>query len=334
MDNIGIIGIGDWGKNLLRNFYTLSGGRLKIACDSDPARRQSAEKNYAGLTTTDRYDDMIERPDIGSIIIATPPASHFELALKAIQAGKDVFVEKPLVLSVKDGETLVNEAEKRGRILMVGHIMIYHPATLYLKKLIDSGELGDLYYIYASRVNLGKVRSIENAWWSFAPHDVSIILYLLGAEPIRVVSMGSAYLQKGIEDVVFTSMQFADGKLAHVHVSWLDPHKDRKITVVGSKKMVVFDDTEASEKIRIYDKGADKNPSYESFGEYLTLRAGDIVIPKISGVEPLAEECNHFLQCVKTRQAPRTDGRDGLRTLRALDAAERSLAQGGAPVSL
>ena len=334
MNNLGIIGIGDWGKNLLRNFYNLGGGRLTLACDLDAKRRETAEKAYPGLKTTDSYDDLINDSSIGAIVIGTPPSSHFELAMKAIEADKDVFVEKPLVLTVEEGEKLVAEAERRKRIIMVGHIMVYHPAVLYLKDLIDSGELGEIYYMYASRVNLGKVRSIENAWWSFAPHDISIILYLLQATPVRVSSTGSAYLQPGIEDVVFTTLDFADGKMANIHVSWLDPHKDRKLTVVGSKKMVVFDDTAASEKIRIYDKGADKKEDYTTYAEYLTLRTGDIVIPKVPGGEPLAEECRHFLHCIDTRETPRSDGREGLNTLKVLNSAQQSLERGGTPIEV
>ncbi len=334
MKNIGIVGIGDWGKNLLRNFYNLSSGRLTLACDSDEKRLATARAAYSGLQTTKDFSDLIADESIGSIVIGTPPSSHADLAIAAMEAGKDVFVEKPLALSVEDAERMVAVAEKHQRILMVGHIMVYHTATLYLKEMVDSGELGDIYYMYASRVNLGKVRSIENAWWSFAPHDISIILYLLGKTPVRVTATGASYLQDGIEDVVFTTLHFADGKMAHIHVSWLDPQKDRKMTVVGSKKMVVFDDTAAAEKITIYDKGADKKQDYETYADYLTLRTGDIVIPRIPGGEPLADECRHFLKCIETRQRPRSDGREGLRTLKVLYAAQKSMEQGGAPVEI
>ncbi|MEA3297225.1 MAG: Gfo/Idh/MocA family oxidoreductase, partial [candidate division Zixibacteria bacterium] len=195
-------------------------------------------------------------------------------------------------------------------------------------------ELGKVYYLYASRVNLGKVRNIENALWSFAPHDISIILYLLGKDPVRVTSTGSAYLQPGIEDVVFTTLHFGDGTMAHIHVSWLDPHKDRKLVVVGSKKMAMFDDSQASEKIRLYDKGVDTKQDYETYGEYLTTRTGDITIPQIRSSEPLADECRHFLECIEKRELPRSDGIEGLRVLKVLDAAQKSLEAGGAPVSL
>ena len=334
MKHLAIAGVGDWGRNLLRNFYNLSTDGLVLACDKDEKRLAYVRANYPGVETTSRFDDVLRRVDVEAVILATPPASHFEMAMGAIKAGKDVFVEKPLVLAVADGEQLVAAAEKAGRVVMVGHIMVYHPATIYLKKQIDDGVLGKVYYLYASRVNLGKVRDIENALWSFAPHDISIILYLLGKDPVRVTSTGSAYLQPGIEDVVFTTLHFEDGTMAHIHVSWLDPHKDRRLVVVGSKKMAVFDDGEASEKVRLYDKGVDARQAYETYGEYLTIRTGDILIPQIKSGEPLALECRHFLDCIEKREKPRSDGAEGLRVLRVLDAAQKSLQAGGAPINL
>jgi len=334
MKNLAIAGVGAWGKNLLRNFYNLSGGRMVLVCDQDENRLTYAKSNYVGLDTTTSYNDILKREDIEAVILATPPADHFKMAMSAIDAGMDVFVEKPLVLSVSDGEKLVEAAEKANCILMVGHIMVYHPATIFLKSQIDSGELGRVYYLYASRVNLGKVREIENALWSFAPHDISIILYLLEKDPVRVTATGSAYLQPGIEDVTFTTLHFGDGAMAHIHVSWLDPHKDRKLVVVGSKKMAVFDDSQASEKIRLYDKGVATRQDYETYGEYLSIRTGDIRIPQIKSSEPLAEECRHFLHCIEKRERPRSDGVEGLRVLRVLDAAQKSLEAGGAPVNL
>ncbi len=334
MKNIAIAGIGAWGKNLLRNFYNLSGGHLVLVCDKNEKRLDYAKANYAGVETTASYDDILRRDDIEAVILATPPAEHFKMAMSAIEGGKDVFVEKPLVLSVADGEKLVEAAENANRILMVGHIMVYHPATLYLKSRIDEGALGRVYYLYASRVNLGKVREIENALWSFAPHDISIILYLLDKDPVRVTATGSAYLQPGIEDVVFTTLHFGDGTMAHIHISWLDPHKDRRLVVVGSKKMAVFDDSHAGEKIRLYDKGVATRQDYETYGEYLSIRTGDILIPQIKSSEPLADECRHFLHCIEKRERPRSDGVEGLRVLRVLDAAQKSLEAGGAPVNL
>lgn len=334
MKNIAIAGVGAWGRNLLRNFHAMAGERLVLACDGDKKRLEYVRQHYPGLKTTEDYGDIIKRDDIDAVILATPPAAHFAMAMAAIEAGKDVFVEKPLVLSVAEGEQLVEEADKRKRILMVGHIMVYHPATLYLKEKIDSGDLGKIYYLCASRVNLGKVRNIENALWSFAPHDISIILFLLQQQPVQVTSTGASYLQPGIEDVVFTVLHFDDGTMAHIHVSWLDPRKDRKLVVVGSEKMAEFDDSQASEKIRLYDKSVNTREDYETYGEYLAIRTGDIVIPRIRTAEPLAEECRHFLDCIETRTQPRSDGLEGLRVLRVLDAAQRSLEKSGAPVKL
>ena len=334
MKNLAIVGIGDWGKNLLRNFYAHASGRLVLACDTDEEKLRTARENYPGLETTTSFDDVLARDDIGAVVIATPPASHFELSMKAMDSGRDVFVEKPLALSVADGEAMVTKAREKKAILMVGHIMVYHPATLYLKKLVDDGTLGKVYYLYSKRVNLGKVREIENALWSFAPHDISIILYLLQKDPVEVTAVGSSYLQPGIEDVVFMTMHFDDDVMAHVHVSWLDPHKIRELTVVGAQKMVIFDDTAASEKIMIYDKGVVQKQEYSTYGEYLSLRTGDILMPKVPSGEPLGAECKHFLEAFDKRKKPRSDVNEGLRVLRVLDAAQKSLEAGGTPINL
>lgn len=334
MVKIGLIGCGAWGKNLLRNFYNLPGCVLLSCCDEDPKQTERLYPNYPKVKFTQDHREILEDPDLDAVVISTPPASHFKLCKAAILAGKDVFVEKPLVLEVKEGEELVKLAEEKKKILMVGHIMEYHAATLKLKEYIDKGELGKVYYLYSTRVNLGKVRDIENALWSFAPHDVSMILFLLGKNPISVTATGECYLQKGIEDVAFMTMHFPDRVMAHIHVSWLDPHKDRKLTVVGNKKMAVFDDTRSAEKIWIYDKGIETKADYSTYGEYLSLRFGDILIPNIQSTEPLKMECQHFIECVQNRKTPRSDGRDGLRVLRVLDVAQKSLKMGGTPVKM
>ena len=235
---------------------------------------------------------------------------------------------------MSEAETLVALADQAGRKLMVGHLLEYHPCVLELKRLITSGELGDVYYIYTHRLNLGVVRKDENAWWSLAPHDVSVILYLFGGEPTVVTSQGQAYLRQGVEDVVFTQMKFADGRMAAVHVSWLDPHKIRKMTLVGTKKMATFDDMEATEKLKVYDKAANVTPGSVSYEDSISLRQGDILIPFVKGGEPLRTECLHFIECIKNDQTPLSDGRDGLRVVKVLDAATRSLKAGGVPVSL
>ncbi len=336
MIKLGLIGCGAWGKNLLRNFANLPGCKLLWCCDEDSKQTEKLRPNYPVVKFTQNPQEVIQNTNLDAVVISTPPASHFELSRAAILADKDVFVEKPLVLEVKDGEELVRLAEEKKKILMVGHIMEYHAATLKLKEYIDGGELGKVYYLYSTRVNLGKVRDIENALWSFAPHDISMILFLLEKEPVSVTATGQCYLQKdkSIEDVVFMNMHFQDGIMAHVHVSWLDPHKERRLTVVGDKKMAVFDDTQSAEKIWIYDKGVETRQDYSTYGEYLSLRFGDVLIPQIPGTEPLKTECQHFIECVRNRKTPRSDGRDGLRVSKVLDAAQISLKTGGSPVNV
>jgi predicted dehydrogenase len=331
---IAVVGTGDWGANLVRNFASLPGGRLVALCDTDPARLARAGAQAPDARTTTRLEDIAGAPDVRGVVVAASAIQHHPIAKALLEAGKDVYVEKPLALTVADAEELVRIARERDRILMVGHLLLYHPGVRYLKEMVRKGELGDVLYIYSQRVNLGKVRRDENALWSFAPHDLSVILHLLEMEPVDVAARGSAFLQGEVEDVVFLHLRFPDGRMAHVHVSWLDPHKLRKFTVVGRQKMVVFDDMEASEKIRIYDKGVDRAGQIVSYGDALSIRSGDILIPKISLQEPLRIECQHFVECVRDHQAPLTDGADGLRVVRVLAAAQRSLELGGAPVAL
>lgn len=333
MTRLGLIGLGTWGKNLLRNFSNLSECEVLVCCDQKKKQLEKIKNIYPKFKFVQNYKEVLKDKDVDAVVIATPPDSHFEIAYQAISFEKDVFVEKPMVLKVEEGEKLLKVAEDKKRILMVGHIMEYHSAVLKLKEYVKGGELGDVYYLYATRVNLGKVRDIENALWSFAPHDISMILFLLGKEPKTVTATGQCYLQKkkGIEDVAFLTLHFDDGVMAHIHVSWLDPHKERKLTIVGNKKMAVFDDMRSAEKIWIYDKGVDTKLDYNTYGEYLSLRFGDILIPKIDSSEPLKAECQHFIQCVNDRNTPRSDGKDGLRILKVLEAAQRSLEKGGTP---
>jgi predicted dehydrogenase len=255
------------------------------------------------------------------------------LTREVLLSDKDVLVEKPMALNPEDAEDVLALSETRKRILMVGHLLIYHAVVDRLKELMTSGDLGEVHYLYTQRVNLGIIRQDENALWSFAPHDLSVILHLLEEDPVLVSAHGESYIQKGIEDVVFLSLHFADGKMANIHLSWLDPHKLRKVTIVGSKKMVVFDDMEASEKLKIYDKGVG-SLSYSTYGEYLTLRFGDITIPGIRLKEPLRAEAEHFIQCMETRKEPKTGGKEGLRVVRILVAAQQSLKEKGAPVEI
>ena len=328
------IGVGNWGKNILRTFYNHPQCVVKQICELNPETQHRIASDYSDLTISSHFDNILEEASIDAVVIATQPETHFELAQKALLAHKHVFVEKPMVLEVAHGEELVKLAAERKRILMVGHILEYHPVYLKLKALVDSGELGEIYYIYCTRVNLGVVRKVENSLWSFAPHDISVVLMLIGQEPNRVVCCGQGYLRKNIEDVTFTTLHFPDNKMAHLHVSWLDPHKIRKTTVVGSKKMAVVDDMESTEKMRIYDKGVDSAGTFLPYGEAITLRTGDIQIPFIKMQEPLQLECKHFLDCILNNQTPRSDGRDGLRVVKILSAAQKSLQQNGVPVEI
>ena len=338
MDNTKIgmvqIGVGNWGKNLLRNFYNHPQIELKAVCDVNADTLSRLKKEYPDVKVTPHIDDLFAMNNFDAAVVATQADTHYELAKRLLEADKHVFVEKPMTLNLGHGEELVELSKRRNKILMVGHILEYHPAFVKVKEMVDSGELGDIYYIYTSRVNLGIVRQNENSLWSFAPHDISIVLWFMGKEPTTVISTGKAFLQKGIEDVVFTTLHFDDKRMAHMHVSWLDPHKIRKVTVVGSKKMVVIDDMESAEKIRIYDKGINFTGQYSQYGEYLSLRFGSIEIPYIKNQEPLKVECQQFVDAVKTNTPPLSDGKDGLRVVRVLTAAQESLKQGGVPIKL
>ena len=332
---VACVGLGYWGPNVLRCFTQQAGCEVAACCDLDGARLAAVGRAYPQVALTRDSAEVLGRPDVDAVVVTTPAATHHRLAAAALEAGKDVFVEKPLATRLDEGEALVKLAERRGRILFVGHLLVYHPAVTHLRRCLDRGELGDILYLYASRVNLGQVRLEENALWSLAPHDISMILHLLGEDPAEVLATGQSYVRAGVEDVVFVTLRFPGRTLAHIHVSWLDPHKVRKLTVVGSRTMAVFDDMEAAEKIRLYDKGVESaGPSGLSPRDFLAVRSGDIHIPKISPEEPLTIECRHFLECVRTRQQPLTDGRNGLRVLRVLDAAQASLGAGGRAVAL
>ena len=333
--SLALVGTGDWGANLLRNFASLPGARVAAICDADPSRLERARKVVPNAVAVADARALLEVPGLEAVVIAAPAAAHARLAKLFLEAGMDVYVEKPFTLDVAEAEELVALAERGKRVLMVGHLLKHHPAVRKLKSMIDAGEMGDVRYVYSQRVNLGKVRSDENALWSFAPHDLSVMLYLLGDEPVDVSARGQAFLQPGIEDVVFTYLRWADGRMAHAHVSWLDPHKIRRFTVVGSRRMAMFDDMEPSEKVKVYDKGVDtKEDSFVDFARAHTVRQGDIWIPKLDGAEPLKLECQHFVECVRSRATPLTDGRDGLTVVKVLAAAQASLERQGVPVRL
>ncbi len=330
---IACVGAGNWGRNLVRVFDGLTDVRLKTICDANEDIRSGLRGQYPEAGVESDFAAVLADPEIDAVVLAVPAVHHFETAWQALEAGKHVYVEKPIALSYDHARQLTELAEGRGLVLMVGHLMEYHPALRLLKQIVDDGELGDILYIYSERVNLGVVRKDENALWSLAPHDISMILHLVDGEPESVSARGACYLQEGIEDVVFANLRFADGKMAQVQVSWLDPHKVRKLTVVGTKKMAVFDDMESAEKVRVYDKAAEKQ-GYESYGESITLRFGDIVIPHVHPAEPLKLECQHFVDCVQSGDTPVSDGRDGMRVVRVLEAAQRSLMADGVPYGM
>jgi len=317
LPNVAVIGAGYWGKNLARNFYEL--GALKTICDSNELLEANYRKQYPGISFSNSYQDVLQDVSIESVAIASPAVTHFSLAMEAIKAGKHVYIEKPLALKVEDGERLVSYAKDQGKILMVGHILQYHNAVLKLKELIDSGDLGKIQYICSNRLSIGKIRSEENILWSFAPHDISVILMLLNEEPEQVQATGGAYLQQKVADVTLTSMTFPSGTKAHIFVSWLHPFKEQKLIVIGDKKMAVFDDVSQDEKLLLY-------PHEVQWKERTPVaRKADAQIVKFEMSEPLKEECRHFLDCVAGNKRPRTDGNEGLRVLRVLEASQRSL---------
>lgn len=329
---LGVIGAGAWGRNHVRTVAGLADAELAAVCDTRDSVRDTVARQYQAAFVTGEVDALLERVD--AVVIASPATTHADLARRAIAAGKPCLVEKPFALSVKDAEAVAQAAVARNVPVLAGHLLVFHPAVDALRALVTAGELGRVLYMYGLRVNLGQVRADENALWSFGPHDVSVALHLLGEAPVRVTAQGSSYLRPGVEDVVFLHMEFASGALAHIQLSWLDPHKERKLTVVGDKKMVVFDDMQPREKLRIYDKGVTRPPEYTSWGESLAVREGDIFIPKIANVEPLVAELSHFVRVARGAEAPRAGAADGVRVVRVLETASRSLANGGVPVSL
>ena len=334
MLNVAIIGIGDWGRNLVRNFYEIEKANLKVCCDLDRNALRKIKEKYRSVRITTDYGEVIEDKEIDTIVIATSTSTHFDLAKKALEANKHIFVEKPLTMNYKRARQLVYLAKEKEKKLMVGHLLEYHPAVMEMKRRLCQNEIGEIYYLYSERLNLGKVRTSENALWCLAPHDISVMLYLLNTEPVEVSAYGGIFLQKKekIEDVVFVDLRFKNGVVGNLHLSWLDPNKVRKITLVGSKKMMVFDDMESRDKLKIFDKGVIKN-NLEDRVEF-NVRYGDIYIPKIDTSEPLRLECLHFIDCIEKNKTPRSDGEDGLRVVRVLEAAQESLDKGGTPIRM
>jgi len=324
MDNriaVGVVGCGYWGKNLVRNFHQL--GRLRAICDIDRPRLEQLQREYAGIDICDSYEELLHRKDIDGIIVAAPAVQHYTLAKRALEMGKDVFVEKPLSLRVEHATELTQMARKLGRILMVGHLLQYHPAIQELKSLIRNGILGKVQYVFSSRLNFGKLRTEENILWSFAPHDISAILYLLGEEPVSVAAHGGNYLNANLADLTFTNFEFASGVTAHIFVSWLHPFKEQKLVIVGDRQMAVFDDTQTDRKLVLYPH------QIEWIDRLPVARRSQGQMVSLPGDEPLRLECLHFLECISTRLTPNTDGENGIRVLKILNASERSLKSRG-----
>jgi predicted dehydrogenase len=317
---VGLAGLGYWGPNLARNFDDLAD--LAWICDLSRDVLDSYSARYPAATTTDRFDDLLEDPSLHAVVIATPVPTHYELARRALSAGKHVFVEKPPALSGSEADELVALAEERELVLLPGHLLLYHPAVAKLGELIESGELGEILYVYGNRQNLGQIRKDENALWSLGVHDLSVILHLVGEEPSEVWARGESFIHEGVEDVVFCYLRFPSGVVAHMHLSWLDPHKMRKLTVVGRNKMAVFDDMELERKVTVYDKGTEQRA--ESYGEWRT-RTGDIHIPKVPNDEPLRLECRHFLSLVAGQGDAISAARDGAMVVHVLEQLQHSL---------
>ena len=335
------IGCGYWGPNLLRNFSAQPGCRVKWVADINPERCTFVQQNYSNIKISLDWKEVVMDPDVEALVVATPVSTHYRLAKAGLEADKHVFVEKPLALSLREADELVALARTKGRTLMVGDTFLYNEAVRTLKRFLDQGELGQVYYIHIERLNLGQARSDVNAWWSLAPHDVSILLYLMGGKlPDSIMSYGMDYLQPGMEDVVFASLTWPGRVTAQIHVSWLDPRKVRRMTFIGSRKMIVYDDV-SDDKIAVLDKGIDRVPrigermDYDSADNYqLFLRAGDAWLPKIDFREPLKIETAHFLECIQTGQEPLSGSQHALKVVTVLEAGDRSLKSGGRKVSV
>jgi len=329
------VGCGYWGPNVLRNFSAQQDCWVKLVAEINPERQAYVRANFPRSEVVGSPDAILNDPEIDAVIVATPASSHYALAKQVLESGKHAFVEKPLATSTTEADELVKLAESSGKTLMVGHTFLYNAAVRYAKKLLTDDELGQLYYIYSQRLNLGQVRSDVNAWWNLAPHDVSILMYFMNGElPVSVSAVGVSYIQPGIEDVVFATLKWASGVTGHIHVSWLDPGKIRKMTLVGSRKMVVYDDV-GDDKITIFDKGVDRVPKigermdYDQSGGYqLIHRTGDIWLPKVNFQEPLKTEAAHFLECLRKDQQPLTGPKHARDVVAVLEATQKALTTG------
>jgi len=331
MINIAQVGCGYWGPNLLRNFYSLDNVSVKSVVELDLNRVNYVKKNYPVVSITTDFKDVLNDVDISAVVIATPASTHYDLVKKTLESGRHCLVEKPLSMTSIEARELVELADLKKLTLMVGHTFLYNAAVRYLRQKILNRELGDIYYIYSQRLNLGRIRTDVNALWNLGPHDISIVLYLLNTNPVAVTANGVSYIQKDVEDVAFLTIRFKNDIIVHIHVSWLDPNKVRRMTVVGKEKMIIYDDT-SDHKIQIYDSGIDKKLLVNSLGEFddfgkfqLIHRAGDVLSPKIDFKEPLKVEAEHFIYCIRNNRTPISDGQNGLQVVKILEAATKSI---------
>jgi predicted dehydrogenase len=334
---VAALGLGYWGPNLARAWSALEETQLAWLCDLDADKLGRLGRQFQEAKISQDLDEVLTDETVEAVSIATSAPTHASLALRAIEAGKHVFVEKPLALTSVDARAMADAADRAGVLLVVGHLLVHHPGVAKLKALVDSGELGRTHYLYSNRQNLGQVRSDENALWSLGAHDISVMLHLVGELPESVSAQGQCFIHEGIEDVVFGTLRFPSGVIAHMHLSWMDPFKMRKMTIVGSDKMAVFDDMNPDEKVKIFNKGVTHSGNGNgrewqpaSYGEYVQLRHGDTYIPRISSEEPLRIQCRHFARCVRGLEQPRADAAQGLAVVEVLEALQRSLDSGGA----
>jgi predicted dehydrogenase len=325
MTGIGMIGAGSWGSNWVRTLAGMKEVNLRWVCDLSPPALERVRRQYPHVKTTGRTEDLFEDPKVEGVVVASIAPTHYAVARHALEAGKHVMVEKPMTLASADAAHLTALAQQRGKVLMVGHLLEYHPAIHYIKNMIDSGLIGQIYYVYSQRLNYGTVRNDENAWWSLAPHDISVACRLLGGWPVSVLCRGQNVVQANIADVVFATLEYPGGRLAHMHVSWLDPHKTRKLTVVGSKRMVVFDDTLATYKVTVYEKDFRLNRPDTPQAPWITLQQGDVFIPRLDATEPLLLEARHFIDCIRKGRQPVSDGASGMMVVSVLEHGQRSL---------
>ena len=332
---VGVVGCGYWGPNLIRNLRQTPGCELKMVCDTSPSRLGHMQRLHPDVTTTTRFEDLLNGADLDAVVIATPVRFHYEMARACLSAGKHVFIEKPMARTEAEAEELVSFAEHQGLVLMVGHTFLFSPAVRRMKEIIDSGDIGEVQYIAARRLNLGLFQKDINVAWDLGPHDISIVLHLLDEQPVSVSCQGSSHVTRGIEDVTMMYLTFPKNRCAFIHNSWLDPKKVRQMTVIGSRRMIVYDDTEPLEKLKIYDARVEVPPHYDTFAEFTySYHYGDAYVPYIKQDEPLKLECQHFLECIREQCTPITGGRHGLEVVRILEAAGESLRQQGASVTI